>query len=536
MPEPLQVELSDASRSGLSKETGQVLRSRLRSAALLLFGGFAAYLLLNFYLNQWTGLTSSWLSVAHVMLTVALGYCAASLCRRCAFTNRSLRLKELVIFGGPAAFFFALSLLASRQNVVFYDFLPEHDSYWFVLIFVYALFIPNTWQRAGTVIGSIAGLRIGLMIYLVYFDPVCSLAYNANFTFVSQSTLIMSIGVLTATVGVYTIGSLRREAFKAKQLGQYRLLRKLGQGGMGEVYLGEHQLMKRPCAIKVIRPDKAGDARAIARFEREVRATAALSHWNSIDIFDYGHDEEGTFFYVMEYLPGMNLGDIVKQFGPMPASRVIHLLGQTCDALGEAHDAGLIHRDIKPANIFAAERGGHQDVAKLLDFGLVKPVAEHANIDVTMDGTLAGSPLYMSPEQAVGDEPDVRSDIYALGAVAYFLLTGQPPFNHAQSIKVLMAHAHESPLPMSKLVGDIPRDLEQIVMRCLAKEPSDRYQKVIDLKSALNNCSDANGWTDADALSWWDDRKSYLRSPVDHQTSVQDQSNGAVPGMYSKHG
>ncbi len=197
---------------------------------------------------------------------------------------------------------------------------------------------------------------------------------------------------------------------------------------MGEVYLAEHQLMKRPCAIKMIRPEMAADAQALARFEREVRATAALSHWNSIDIFDYGHDQEGTFYYVMEYLPGMNLGDIVKQFGPMPASRVIHLLRQTCDALGEAHQVGLIHRDIKPANIFAAERGGHQDVAKLLDFGLVKPISKTVNLDLTSDGTVTGSPLYMSPEQAVGDEPDVRSDIYALGAVAYFL------FNRATAV------------------------------------------------------------------------------------------------------
>ncbi len=162
LPEPLQVDLSDASRSGLSRETGQVLRSRLRSAALVLFGGFAAYLVLNLYLSQRSELTSSWLFMAHVVLTVALGYCAATLCRRCAFTTKSLRLKELVIFGGPAAFFFALSLLGSRQTVIEFDFLPEHDSYWFVLIFVYALFIPNTWQRAGMVIGSIAGLRIGL--------------------------------------------------------------------------------------------------------------------------------------------------------------------------------------------------------------------------------------------------------------------------------------------------------------------------------------------------------------------------------------
>lgn len=503
LPEPLQVELSNASGSGLSRETGQVLRSRLRSAGLLLFGGFAAYLLLNLVLMPWTNLYGSPIFVAQVLLTVALGYCAASLCRRCAFTNRSLRLKELVIFGGPAAFFFALSWIGSRDNVIEYDSIPEHTSYWFVLIFVYALFIPNTWQRAGAVIASIAGLRIALMIYLVYIDPICSLASNANFFFVSQHTLILAIGAVIATVGVYTIGSLRREAFRAKQLGQYRLRETLGKGGMGEVFLAEHQLMKRPCAIKVIRPELAGDRQVLARFEREVRATAKLSHWNSVDIFDYGHDQEGTFYYVMEYLPGMNLADIVNQFGPMPAARVIHLLRQTCAALDEAHRAGMIHRDIKPANIFAAERGGHHDVAKLLDFGLVKPISETANIELTGDGTVTGSPLYMSPEQATGDEPDVRSDIYALGSVAYFLLTGQPPFQYKNAMKVLMAHVHENPLPLSKLVESIPKDLEKVVMRCLAKSPIDRYQSAGALQSALAACEAADSWSDTQADVWW---------------------------------
>lgn len=502
-PLPLQVDLSDASGFGLSKETAQVLQTRLRLASLVMFGGFAAYLALNFYLTEWWKNGFSWLLAAHTILTVVLGLCAVSLCRQCQDTMRTLRIRELIVFGGSAAFFFALTLVVSRDSVVEYGFFPELVGVWLVLMFVYASFIPNTWQRAGLVIGSFAGLRIGLTYYLVYFDPVCSQATNANFQSVSQSTLIVVIGAANATIGVRIIGSLRRQAFKAKQLGQYRLREKLGQGGMGEVYLAEHQLMKRPCAIKVIRPEMAADSRALARFEREVRATAALSHWNSVDIYDYGHDEKGTFYYVMEYLRGMNLSDVVKQFGPMPASRVIHLLRQTCNALSEAHQVGLIHRDIKPANIFAADRGGHRDVAKLLDFGLVKPISETANLDLSMDGMLTGSPLYMSPEQAVGDEPDVRSDIYAIGGVAYYLLTGQPPFNHTQQIKVLMAHAHENPLPMSKLVKEIPRDLEQIVMRCLAKEPCDRYQSAKELQGALSQCADAESWTAEDALSWW---------------------------------
>jgi len=508
IPQPLQVELVEGSGAGLSKETDRLLQARLRLAALLMFGGFASYLLFEVWLIDWSQPIAFTLFPFHLGLTVALALCAFTLCRKCQFTSTSLRFKELLIFGGPVAFFFVYTLLMSRMTAEHFGYLPEYVGFWLILMFVYALFIPNTWQRAATVIGSIAAVRLGLAIYLVYGDPVCRTALNADSECIIHTLLAMTIGAVTAITGVYTIGSLRREAFRAKQLGQYRLRQKLGSGGMGEVYLGEHLLMKRPCAIKIIRPEKAADSLALARFEREVRAAAALSHWNSIDIFDYGHDEQGTFYYVMEYLPGLSLSDLVKRHGPLPASRVIHLLRQTCDALAEAHAAGLVHRDIKPANIFAAQRGGHQDVAKLLDFGLVKPMSEPANLELTTEGRLAGSPLYMSPEQAVGDEPDERSDIYAIGAVAYFLLTGRPPFEANQSIKVLMAHAHESPLPMSKLVPDIPHDLQQVVMRCLAKHPADRFQSARQLQAALAACEDAGRWGDADAATWWDQHHS----------------------------
>ena len=253
-----------------------------------------------------------------------------------------------------------------------------------------------------------------------------------------------------SVLGVDIIGGLRREAFEARQLGQYRLTRRIGAGGMGEVYLAEHQLLKRPCVVKLIRPDKSGDPKNVARFQREVRATAKLSHWNTVEIFDYGSTADGTFYYVMEYLPGMSLGEIVERFGPMSPERVIYLLEQACDALSEAHAAGLIHRDIKPANIFAAKRGGVYDVAKLLDFGLVKPLVDDEPIHLTIEGAIAGSPLFMSPEQAVGDsQPDARSDIYALGAVGYYLLTGRPPFQSDKAIKVMLAHAHDPVVPPS---------------------------------------------------------------------------------------
>jgi eukaryotic-like serine/threonine-protein kinase len=317
----------------------------------------------------------------------------------------------------------------------------------------------------------------------------------------------MTLGAVCAILGVHTINSLRSEAYQAKQLGQYKLKRLIGSGGMGEVYLGEHLLMKRPCAIKIIRPEKAGDPKVLARFEREVQAIAKLSHWNSIDIFDYGRADDGTFYYVMEYLPGMNLAELVQRYGPMPSARALHLVRQVCEALREAHGLGLIHRDIKPANIFAAARGGMFDVAKVLDFGLAKPLTDVTAAQLTQEGTITGSPLYMSPEQALGDrEPDAKSDIYSLGAVLYFLVTGRPPFEDENSMKVLIAHAHEPPQPPSQYNRQVPDDVEMIIMRCLQKNTLDRYQSAPELAMALEECDDFGRWTGEMAKKWWEER------------------------------
>jgi serine/threonine-protein kinase len=225
---------------------------------------------------------------------------------------------------------------------------------------------------------------------------------------------------------------------------------------MGEVYLAEHRLLKRPCAVKLIRPESTGDRIALARFEREVRAAARLSHPNLVEIYDYGHAEDGTFYYVMEYLRGLSLDELVKRYGPLPAGRVVYLLRQACDALAEAHAAGLIHRDLKPANIFAARVGRRHDAAKLLDFGLVKDTAP-GSAALTAPGTVSGTPQFMAPEQATASRDlDHRADLYALGGVADYLLTGRPPFD-----------------------GDNP------VTCCLAKVPGDRYSDAEFLGQAL---------------------------------------------------
>ena len=355
------------------------------------------------------------------------------------------------------------------------------------------------------IIGTMAAAPVVIAVYLITFDATCASLPEAGFSYMSTVVLSMAVAAVAAVVGVRTIRGLREEAYEAKQLGQYRLRNRLGAGGMGEVYLAEHQLLKRQCAIKLVRPDKAIDAHVLARFEREVQLSAQLSHWNNIEIYDYGHADDGTFYYVMEYLPGMNLHEIVSRFGPMSANRVTHFLSQTCDALGEAHQRGLVHRDIKPANIFAAQRGNRHDVAKLLDFGLAKPMtAGPDSVQLTMEQSITGSPLFMSPEQAIGDhEPDARSDIYSLGAVAYYLLAGQPPFDFEKPIQVLLAHAKDRPTELLTLVPEISPRLNDIIMRCLEKRPEDRFQSVEELHAELAECDSYRKWTWDDADDWW---------------------------------
>ena len=472
--------LVEGSGPGLSGETQSLLRTRLRAAALVLCLGSLAFLVKGWLSPRGVlpdpGLERSeeFLEWFHVFHVAVLGLVSFKLCWRCNLSLAALRIAELVIFGLTAIFFALVQHIVSRVCFVLGTSSFNPVGLWFCLMFTYAIYIPNSWRRAAVVLGFMAAAPVVVMLVDRFWLGIA--VRGTGFDQLSGVALFMAVGFGTCVYGTYMINLLRREAFEFKQLGQYRLRHLIGAGGMGEVYLAEHQLLKRPCAIKVIRPNKAQDPRALARFEREVRATARLSHWNTVEIFDYGRTEDGTFYYVMEYLPGLSLADLVERFGPLPPERVIYLLRQTCEALSEAHSLGLIHRDIKPGNIFAAQRGGVFDVAKLLDFGLAKPMARMASPQLTHDGTITGSPLYMSPEQALGEgEPDARSDIYSLGAVAYFLLTGRPPFDNENPMRVMVAHAHDDVTPPSRFRPDIPADLEQVVMRALVKNPDDRF-------------------------------------------------------------
>jgi hypothetical protein len=296
----------------------------------------------------------------------------------------------------------------------------------------------------------------------------------------------------------------QKAALAAKELGQYQLEEKLGEGGMGVVYRGRHRMLRRPTAIKLLHPDKTTDD-TIARFEREVQLTCQLNHPNTIAIYDYGRTPDGIFYYAMEFLDGINLDTLVTRYGPQPEGRVVYILRQVCGSLAEAHEIGLVHRDIKPANIVLGRRGGESDVAKVLDFGLVKAVDSKKEASLTSAGAVIGTPLYMSPEAVESpDRVDGRSDLYAVACVGYFLLTGAPPFDGKSVIEICMHHSRTPPQPPSeRLQRPVSADLESILLKGLAKNPHDRFQSARDFCEALAACTSAASWSSRQADVWW---------------------------------
>lgn len=318
------------------------------------------------------------------------------------------------------------------------------------------------------------------------------------------------LGVATVAVMFGVVGYLstyirnRRSIINPNQrLGQYTLEEKIGEGAMGEVYRVSHNMLRRPTAIKLLKPARSSEEE-IMRFEEEVQLTSQLTHPNTIAIYDYGRSDDGTFYYSMEYLSGFNFETVVELAGPQPSGRVIHLLSQACGSLQEAHLAGLIHRDIKPANLFICMRGGVADIMKVLDFGLVKELAS-----VRSGGSAAGTPAYMAPEAILRpDSIDVRSDIFSLGAVGYFLLTGRVLYEES-TLTGLIKRLESTPREDLHFPGktSTDRELEKIIRACLAQRPNDRPSSAKELFDALQDCSSAGCWTQKDALHWWHSNK-----------------------------
>jgi predicted Ser/Thr protein kinase len=418
--------------------------------------------------------------------------------RRTTLSMRTLRLLDLATLIVGCLLFALMGAYMTRMQI---------DAGLEVGIGVYAglLACANTvMARALIVPSALRRTLIGSMVAMAPLVPATMISGPDSVPLTINVATWCGVSIAVAAIGSHVIFGLRTEAARARRLGQYTLEEKIGAGGMGVVYRASHAMLRRPTAIKLLPPDRAGEAN-LQRFEREVQMTAQLSHPNTVAIYDYGRTPEGVFYYAMEFLDGINLEELVRGYGPQPAERVIAILDQVCGALHEAHGRGLVHRDIKPANIILTERGGEPDVAKVVDFGLVRTfTSEPASAVVSMAAVLTGTPHYMSPESMTMPEAaDPRGDLYALGAVGYYLVTGKPVFEGATVIEVLGHHLHSEPVPPSQRGVPVPGDLEQVLLRCLKKRPDERPANAAALREALRRCVVDTPWTSDRATAWW---------------------------------
>jgi serine/threonine protein kinase len=396
-----------------------------------------------------------------------------------------------------------------------------------------AVWVPSSARRS-LFLGVAVGVELVVSMYFAFHNDAAVavwLAAEPNARDATADKLAMYVALNTAawwTLTVFlstgaskVVYGLRRDVRNAKRLGQYTLERKLGEGGMGVVYRAKHAMLQRPTAVKLLLPGRAG-AENLKHFEAEVRQTARLNHPNIITIFDYGHTADGVFYYAMEYIDGVTLDDAVAESGAMPAARAVHVLRCVTSALVQAHGVGLIHRDIKPANVvlfLPHTFGGVAEGVKLLDFGLVKELSSEGAIQLTNADALSGTPQYMAPE-SIRDPKHVdgRADLYAVGAVGYYLLTGKHVFEGASVVEVCSHHLHTPPVPPSERSDrPIPRALERLILDCLAKDPAARPQTARELEQRLDGCAQAEPWTPEAAQAWWSER-STARVSVDRAT------------------
>ncbi len=377
-------------------------------------------------------------------------------------------------------------------------------------ILFYPAIVPNTPRR--TLITSLLAattepVALGL-------SHLRGAEVHLNAFYILWDFLPTYICAFLVVIPVKIIHGLGQQVRRARELGSYRLEEPLGKGGMGEVYRATHQMLARPAAIKLIRSELIGSSSPsaakviIERFRREAEAAASLRSPHTINLYDFGISQDGTFFLVMELLDGLDLETLIERYGPVPAERAVYLLRQACESLAEAHTRGLIHRDIKPSNIFTCRMGLDVDFVKVLDFGLVKAMGEgdRESTMLTQPDSTTGTPAYIAPEVIRGDRvPDHRLDIYTLGCVGYWLLTGRMVFQAPNAIQLMYQHANATPVaPSQRSELEIPSDLDRIILSCLAKLPEDRPQSAHELSRLLAASAAAQGWTEERAHRWWD--------------------------------
>lgn len=376
-------------------------------------------------------------------------------------------------------------------------------------ILVFPIIAPNTPRKtlvAALAAASMSPLVLTLSVAAGVTDPNAPLRTLLLY-FVFSSYLCAVIAFLISR-WVYGFGE---QLTKAREIGSYRLTERLGAGGMGEVWKGEHRMLARPAAVKLIRPEVLGaddEARStlLKRFEREAKATASLRSCHTIELYDFGTTDEGSFYYVMELLDGLDLESLVQRFGPVPSARAAHLLRQVCHSLGDAHANGMIHRDVKPANIYTCRLGPDFDFVKVLDFGLVKAMGGvEPDAALTAQGVTTGTPAYMAPELAMAEDGvDARADIYSLGCVAYWLVTGHRVFEADKAMMTIVHHVKTPPIPPSQRT-EVPIDptLEELILACLAKDPADRPQTADSLTSSLQAVGASEEWNPERSREWW---------------------------------
>jgi serine/threonine-protein kinase len=403
-----------------------------------------------------------------------------------------------------------------------------HLSWVTIVILISSMIMPSTPKKMLAASLAAASMDpLGVWIAHLRGFPVPSLLSTIVLCVPNYSCAI--VAVLPSRL-LHGIGRKLREA---QEMGSYQLLELLGTGGMGEVWRAQHRLLARPAAVKLMRPEVLGGSsperhsELHARFEREAQATASLRSPHTIELYDFGIADDGSLFYVMELLDGFDLETVVERFGPMSAERAVHLLVQVCHSLAEAHAEGLIHRDIKPANVYVCRYGRDVDFVKVLDFGLVKP--QHGGPSVSRQATtnhvLAGTPAFMSPEQALDRLLDPRSDIYAVGCLAYWLITGQLVFTGSTVIETILLHKDRKPVPPSQRTGmEIPAALDELILACLEKTPQDRPPTADALAVRLMAIETTAAWTPERAEQWWD-----VHHPS--RTQVLGRSNNRVNQM-----
>jgi serine/threonine protein kinase len=381
-----------------------------------------------------------------------------------------------------------------------------------------AAVVPSHSTRTAA-IGVLSGIPILVATLLTHLSTEPGSRAMTPPVVTSQVGMWLAFAVFLSSTISQVIYGLSKQVREAARLGQYTLERKIGEGGMGVVYLARHALLRRPTAIKLLAPGRTGE-QALERFEREVQATSMLRHPNTVAIYDYGRTPDGVFYYAMEYLDGIDLEYLIEHESPLPEGRVVYILIQVANALSEAHRAGLIHRDIKPSNVLLCDHGDQPDFAKVLDFGLVKELSSASAASSTADA-LTGTPLYMSPESIMAPATlDARSDLYALGAVAYALLTGGPPFTGNSALAVCGQHVHSAVVaPSTRRVEPLTQALEDVVLACLAKDREQRPVNAAELAERLRGCGVAP-WTTSDARAWWKLRGNDLRHSLSTSSSV----------------